>query len=69
VTFASVVSFLDLSRREAEEILAGGNLPGRRDLECVLELTAFMRASSEVEPPPPMRADLLGLLGDPPSPS
>ena len=45
------------------------DLPGRRDLECVLELTAFMRASREVEPPPPMRADLLGLLGEPPSPS
>lgn len=69
MTFAWVVSFLDLSRREAEEILDGGILPGRRDLESVLELTAFMRASGEVEPPPPMRADLIGLLGDPPSPS
>jgi hypothetical protein len=69
VTFALVVTFLDLSRRDAEEILDGGHLPGRRDLECVLELTAFMRASSEVEPPPPMRADLIGLLGEPPSPS
>lgn len=69
MTFALVVTFLDLSRREAEEILTGGVIPGRRDLECVLELTAFMRASSEVEPPPPMRADLLGLLGEPPSPS
>ena len=68
MTFASVVTFLDLSRHDAEEILAGGSLPGRRDLACVLELTAFMRASSEAEPPPPMRADLIYLLGEPASP-
>ncbi len=56
------MTFLDLSRRDAEDIIDGGILPGRSDLECVLELTAFMRASSEVEPAPPMSADLIGLL-------
>lgn len=68
MTFALVVTFLDLSRRDAEEILAGAIPPERSDLECVLELTAFMRASRDVEPAPPMRADLIGLLGEPPSP-
>lgn len=69
MTFALVVTFLDLSRSEAERILSGGDVPGRHDLDSVLELTAFMRASGEVEPPPPMRADLIGLLGEPPSSS
>jgi hypothetical protein len=53
------MTFLDLSRRDAEDIIDGGLLPGRHDLDCVLELTAFMRATGEVEPPPPMRADLI----------
>lgn len=48
----------DLTWREAEDIIETGIVPGRSDLACVLELTAFMRASREVEPPPPMRADL-----------
>lgn len=50
---------LDLSQRDAEDIIDGGLLTGRADLECVLELTAFMRASRDVEPPPPMSADLI----------
>lgn len=56
------MTFLDLSRRDAQDIIDGGSLPGRSDLECVLELAAFMRASSEVEPAPPMSADLICLL-------
>ena len=61
------MTFLDLSRRDADDILDGGFLPGRSDLECVLELTAFMRASSEVEPAPPMRADLICRIDGTPS--
>jgi hypothetical protein len=53
------VTFLDLSRRDAEDIIEGGLLSGRADLECVRELTAFMRASREVEPAPPMTVDLI----------
>jgi hypothetical protein len=53
------MTFLDLSQRDVEDILAGGAVRGRADLDCVLELTAFMRASGEVEPPPPMRPDLV----------
>lgn len=68
MTFALVVTFLELSRQDAEEILAGAIPAERRDLEGVLWLTAFMRASRDVEPAPPMRADLIDLLGEPPSP-
>jgi hypothetical protein len=57
------MTFLDLSPRDAEDILDGGHLPGRSDLACVLELAAFMRATGEVEPAPPMRAELIYLLG------
>lgn len=56
-----------LSASEAEDIIEARAVRGRTDLGSVLELAAFMRASSEVEPPPPMRADLLELIaGDPP---
>jgi len=48
----------DLTWRDADDIIDVGILPGRADLACVLELTAFMRASRDAEPPPPMRADL-----------
>jgi hypothetical protein len=63
------MTFLDLSRRDAEDILDGGLLPGRADLACVLELTAFMRVSGEVEPAPPMSADLICQIdaGSPPT--
>jgi hypothetical protein len=54
--------FFELTSRDAENIIAGGALPGRRDLARVLELTAFMRASREVEPAPPMRAELIHLI-------
>jgi hypothetical protein len=54
--------FFELTSRDAENIIAGGTLPGRRDLARVLELTAFMRASREVEPAPPMRAELIHLI-------
>jgi hypothetical protein len=53
----------NLTSRDAEHILAGCALPGRRDLARVVELTAFMRASREVEPAPPMRPDLIRLIG------
>lgn len=56
------MTFPDLSWRDAENIIDEGTLPGRADLACVIELTAFMRASGEVEPAPPMRADLLWLI-------
>lgn len=52
----------NLSTREAEVIIDGGRLPGRADLDDVVELAAFMRASRDVEPPPPMRESLIWLL-------
>jgi hypothetical protein len=62
------MSSLQLTSGEAEHILAGGELPDRRDLAAVLALTAFMRATREVEPAPPMRADLIHLIdGDAPA--
>lgn len=53
------MAFQDLTRRDAEDIIDLGTLPGRADLDGVLALTAFMRASREVEPAPPMRPDLV----------
>ncbi|HEX6420578.1 MAG TPA: hypothetical protein VFZ77_18905 [Acidimicrobiales bacterium] len=56
-----------LSARDVEDIIEAGRVRGREDLDSVLELAAFMRASREVEPPPPMRADLVELIaGQPP---
>lgn len=59
------MTFRDLTRRDAEDIIDLGTLPGRADLDRVLELTAFMRASCEVEPAPPMRADLVCQIAHP----
>jgi hypothetical protein len=48
-----------LTRRDAEAILGGDTLPGCADLVRVL---AFLRASREAEPAPPMSAELLDQL-------
>lgn len=63
------MTFLDLSRRDAHDIIERGWLPGRADLDGVVELAAFMRATGEVEPPPPMSADLIYQIdaGTPPT--
>jgi len=60
---------LDLSTRDVDDIIDGGAVSGRTDLAGVAELTAFMRASREVEPAPPMRADLVRLIGVQPPPA
>lgn len=59
-----VMTFVDLTRRDAEEIIDGRALPGRSDLEGVRRLAFFMRATGEVEPAPPMRADLVFQIVD-----
>lgn len=59
-----VMTFLDMTRREAEAIIDGRALPGRSDLEGVRRLAFFMRATGEVEPAPPMRADLVFQIVD-----
>jgi hypothetical protein len=48
-----------LTTRDAEVIIDGGRVPGRTDLDGVVALAAFMRASREVEPAPPMNAHLI----------
>jgi hypothetical protein len=53
---------IDLTTVDAEDILAGLPLPGRADLGAVVELAAFLRASGEGEPAPPMSADLLSQI-------
>jgi hypothetical protein len=56
---------LDLTTYDAEDILAGQDLPGRADLDGVIALTTFLRASGGLEPAPPMSAGLLDQLADP----
>ncbi len=53
------MTFLDLTARDAEDLIGGSPLPGRDDLDCVWAFTEFLRASSEAEPAPPMSADLV----------
>jgi hypothetical protein len=60
---------LDLSTRDVDDIIDGASVHGRTDLAGVVELTSFMRASREVEPAPPMRADLVRLIGVEPPPA
>jgi hypothetical protein len=56
------------TRRDAEHIIDGGLLPGRDDLDGVRRLAAFMWATSQVEPPPPMSVDLFcQIAGVPPA--
>ncbi len=48
----------DLSDRDVEDVLEGVQPPGRDDLAPVVELTTWLHASREIEPPPAMRDDL-----------
>ncbi|MGH9229254.1 MAG: hypothetical protein ACRD07_11115 [Acidimicrobiales bacterium] len=48
----------DLSERDVEDLLEGVQPPGRDDLAPVVELTTWLHASREFEPPPAMRDDL-----------
>jgi hypothetical protein len=48
----------DLSDRDVEDVLEGVQPRGRDDLAHVVELTTWLHASSEIEPPPAMRDDL-----------
>lgn len=50
---------LDLTRQDAEDLIAGHPAPGRDDLAPVRALTAFMRATGEIEPAPPMASALI----------
>ena len=56
---------LDLTLLEADCILSGDALPGRADLGALMELTTFVRISSQIEPAPPMSAGLLGQIAGP----
>ncbi|HET6950605.1 MAG TPA: hypothetical protein VFI47_09530 [Acidimicrobiales bacterium] len=53
-----------LTLRDVEDIFDGEAVVDRADLSNVLELAAFMRASGEVEPPPPMSDALLWQIAD-----
>jgi hypothetical protein len=55
------MTFLDLGR-EVRDLLDGSCPPALDDLDLAHEL-AFMRATREVEPPPPMSVDLICRLG------
>ena len=63
------MSFVTLSPRDAEDIIDGGHVLGRDDLDDVCALATFLRASGAVEPAPPMSADLVRQidLGTPPA--
>jgi hypothetical protein len=54
------MAFLDLTRWAADDILDGGR-PSGRDDDLVQEL-AFIRATRDVVPAPPMRGDLICLV-------
>jgi len=54
----------DLSERDVEDVLEGVQPPGRYDLAHVVELTTWLHASREIEPPPAMRDDLLCQIED-----
>jgi hypothetical protein len=56
---------LDLTLLDAECILSGDVLPGRVDLGALVELTTFVRISSQIESAPPMSAGLLGQIAGP----
>lgn len=60
---------IDLSSRDADDIIDGGAAGGRADLASVVAITAFLRASRDVEPAPPMRADLAWLIDGRSSPA
>jgi len=50
-----------LTRRDAEKIIGGDTPPGFADLAVLL---AYLRRSGEVEPAPPMSAELLDQLAE-----
>jgi hypothetical protein len=52
------------SERDVEDVLEGVQPPGRDDLAHVVELTTWLHASSEIEPPPAMRDDLFCQIED-----
>ncbi|HET6832795.1 MAG TPA: hypothetical protein VFH30_02925 [Acidimicrobiales bacterium] len=54
----------DLSERDVEDVLEGVQPPGRGDLAHVVELTTWLHASREIEPPPAMRDDLFCQIED-----
>ena len=54
----------DLSERDVEDVLGGVQPPGRDDLAPVVELTTWLHASREIEPPPAMRDDLFCQVED-----
>jgi hypothetical protein len=53
----------DLTLTDAQLLIDGRPVPGRDDLEDVRQLAEFMRATGEVEPPPPMGCDLRRRIG------
>ena len=55
------MAFLDLTWRDAERILDGSRPPRGDDSDLAHEL-AFMRATRDVEPAPPMSVDLICLI-------
>jgi len=63
------MSFLVLTARDAEHIIDGSPVPGRDDLDDVRAVAELLRVSREVEPAPPMRANLARQidLGTPPA--
>jgi hypothetical protein len=58
----------DLSDRDVEDILGGVQPAGRDDLAPIVDLTTWLRASREIEPPPAMGEHLFWQieLGRPP---
>jgi hypothetical protein len=56
------MAFLDLTRRVSECIIERVPASKREDVDLVHEL-AFMRAACDAVPAPPMRGDLLDLIG------
>jgi hypothetical protein len=63
------MAFLALTPGDVEDLIDGSPVPGRDDLDCVRALTAFLRASGEAEPAPPMSSDLVCQIdvGTPPA--
>jgi hypothetical protein len=62
------MGFFGFTRRDAQHLIDGGLPPGRDDLDGVRRLAAFMWATSQVEPPPPMSVDLCcQIAGVPPA--
>jgi hypothetical protein len=53
------MTYVDLTRQDAEDLIAGNPAPDRDDLASVRALTAFMRATGEMEPAPPMATTLI----------